>query len=765
MNLVKLNGVFLNLNNSEIQVFHHPMPNPQDLRQFERIHGDDWWLTWRGGHAYGLPKLAQPRVVWGEPVPLKCADHLHLVGKFVLSRIQQYFVRTKTHRVFAHRTLDFINENQNLLDSVQTNMRNPPPILDQFKIFGRFKLGTKLLKTQDTVQLGLMMRFATRWEIQAPLQELTQAGVDLAGLGLVRRNPKVGERRLIGLFGRMDGRNVILLNSLEKLPMMLADDVRLEGSPEAFGRCLRTILGAQYDQFETEREVAESAHLNSIAFDKRITRTIAWLSRTLMPLDVGGGLVVSLGSRIEVANTPNDLRVRSAGPDIYTFNRAGSKVARVAWSGVENHGPFAERHSSSPRIAVIYPAHLAARTENFIRWLQSGRANSTYSHGFDSVFRARGISEFYRCPLNQYWSGTPIETRYVEYRGAAEKIASSRTKEVHSAIVVIADSDAYLRDSVSPYLHTKAVLLRAGIPVQAIREATLNQWDGNMQYTLQNFAVSLHAKLGGVPWTITPPRESEVADEIVLGLGCFEVKSGRFEQGLRYVGITTVFRADGTYLCSNLADACAYSEYPDRLRQSVSSALEHAKGRNGWQHGDTIRVIVHSYKTLRNTDVASIIRQAVSQVGYTQSVQFAFATVAHDHDFAVFDPAQEGRVGRVNQRYGVLAPERGTLVQIGHNSVLVCTRGPSLINRECTPIPRPVYVHLHRSSTFKDIWYIAEQVLRFTALSWQSVRPVAEPSTIGYSEMIAEHLSRLRSVEGWDASVLNDKLCESRWFL
>ena len=112
-----------------------------------------------------------------------------------------------------------------------------------------------------------------------------------------------------------------------------------------------------------------------------------------------------------------------------------------------------------------------------------------------------------------------------------------------------------------------------------------------------------------------------------------------------------------------------------------------------------------------------------------------------------------------------MVPPRGRVVQLGRFTRLLCTKGPSLIKRPQTPLPAPLLIHLHAASTYRDLQYLSEQVLKFTNLSWRGTQPAEDPVTIYYSELIAKELSRLRSVEGWSPTILNTRLRHSMWFL
>ena len=74
-----------------------------------------------------------------------------------------------------------------------------------------------------------------------------------------------------------------------------------------------------------------------------------------------------------------------------------------------------------------------------------------------------------------------------------------------------------------------------------------------------------------------------------------------------------------------------------------------------------------------------------------------------------------------------MLPDRGLIVQTDKYSRLVTTTGASLDQTRRLPLPRPLHVHLHRHSTFTDLHYLAEQVLKFTGLSWRSTLPASDP--------------------------------------
>jgi len=159
------------------------------------------------------------------------------------------------------------------------------------------------------------------------------------------------------------------------------------------------------------------------------------------------------------------------------------------------------------------------------------------------------------------------------------------------------------------------------------------------------------------------------------------------------------------------------------------------------------------------------VAQCVAEVGESQNIEFAFLTVSHEHPFTLLDKSQQGIVLKDAARKGTYVPERGRIVQLGRYTRLLCTNGPALIKKALSPLPKPLLIHLHPQSTYRDLTYLSEQVLKFTSLSWRSLLPARQPVIIYYSKLIADLLARLRHIRGWSPALLNIKLRASKWFL
>jgi len=94
--------------------------------------------------------------------------------------------------------------------------------------------------------------------------------------------------------------------------------------------------------------------------------------------------------------------------------------------------------------------------------------------------------------------------------------------------------------------------------------------------------------------------------------------NSRLEDRQRYVGITTVFSGDGTYLLGNVSKECTYDAYADMIKVSTLSIIKELKTRNNWQPGDTVRVIFHAHRPLKRIDVGQIVFACAKEIGAEQ---------------------------------------------------------------------------------------------------------------------------------------------------
>ena len=320
------------------------------------------------------------------------------------------------------------------------------------------------------------------------------------------------------------------------------------------------------------------------------------------------------------------------------------------------------------------------------------------------------------------------------------------------ALVQIPASSHDVLGDENPYLVTKAKFLSRNIPVQEFTDESLTKPSHQRPYVLGGLSLQIFAKLGGLPWLLE--TSGAPCHEIVLGIGSAQIGTGRFGDRERVVGLTTAFSGDGTYWLTEASRTVPYNEHESAIGESVVAAVARIRKRMAWRSGDPVRLVFHSFKQFRGAHV-SRIRELVEDLkrdGY--DVRCAFVHIAEDHPIEVFDTAHPKRV----------AP-RGLAVHLDDREILLSMLGPGDLRRDYVGFPGPLLLKLHRDSDFRDLDYLARQVLAFSAHSWRNFGPTSLPVTIQYSELIAGLLGRLGNLSKWDPDILRGEVGQARWFL
>jgi len=744
--------------------FVEEMPDPVALRSMRDRESGEWFFYWRDGRVYGIPDVAQPQRRYGEETTLSTSDHRHLglLAARINNRLPSKFPQ---YKALYHRPFAFLGRKDELVAGVTQGWTGVPAIVSSFRIQPKFELDARLYELRDgETRVGLFVAVSTKWDILASLADLSTAGVDLRGLHVVRREPTVEERRLVGEIDTIRDGKVQLAAAFDDVREIDESRVWVEGSRRSFKRCLEVLLGRnRYEEFDRRRQELEGTLLGGPGLDQLYSKMGEVLEKN-SPIQITRGIECRVLGRIKPDNNDAYKTVVDVGQGQYCFDPAKTKRADYAWPGIERFGPYSRDTfpKKSPRILVLAPDKATGKVGQFVGQLSQGITSlpsSRYAGGLAKLFHLHN-PEFITTSVSLL--GQPTKTACAHYREAIEG-ALRKSADYDAALVAILDEHARVDDSVNPYLHAKAALLTAGVPVQEFRMATATGEPFGLQYVLQNMAISLYAKMGGVPWTVD--QGLAVDDEVVIGIGTAELSGSRFAQRQRYVGITTVFRGDGNYLLGHLSRDCVYEDYPRVLEENTGQVLQELRERNGWRDGDTVRVVFHAHKPFKKVEVAQIVKTCVDKVGAGLQVQFAFLSVLKEHPFRILDPQYPGLAQKGRGMKARMVPPRGRVVQLGRFTRLLCTKGPTLIRRASTPLPRPLLIKLHEESTYRDLQYLSEQVLKFTSLSWRGTQPSEDPVTIYYSELIAKLLARLRMVDGWSPNILNTRLRHSMWFL
>jgi hypothetical protein len=197
------------------------------------------------------------------PHPRPVAGNLRLLARLTTEALVRAF---PDYEPLRHRPFVFLGRRRELMRDAARVLGIDHPLLGDFRILPKYSLDARVLEVRDgSPFVGITVDLATRWEIVSGLEELQDAGVDLAGLFVVRRDGDPGQRRLVGRIGAVRAGRVELSEGTDNTATADVKSVMLEGRREAFARCLRHLLGRDYPGYEQYRDKQMGVQLDGAA--------------------------------------------------------------------------------------------------------------------------------------------------------------------------------------------------------------------------------------------------------------------------------------------------------------------------------------------------------------------------------------------------------------------------------------------------------------------------------------------------------------------
>jgi hypothetical protein len=652
------------------------------------------------------------------------------------------------------RPLKFVRDTRNLLSGDAASL---------FAIYPEYAFDIRPLAPQDgSFVNGVLVNFNARFLIRPTLAELVAQGLDPRGLYVVKQTERESpfilpmfNRRLVGRVEEIaDGIAKLVDEREQAVPL---EELHVEANLKNFERVGKALLGRHYEA--VSRQILPTL-FNVSGAEKQLGRVQQLVDSFK---DLQGEISCCAGLTVSLQGTLTEI---PPGNQVGQFRKFSSPqcslkpggTITVPWpvdAKLNTNGPFdADAFlRKEPRIGILYPEQHKGSVEEFAAQLRDGVPSGGQK---ESVF-PQGMPRKYRLRRMSY---TPIALtieggKAVAYKKAALEAAQNN---LDLALVVISESDKALFGANSPYYVAKATLMSQGVPVQAITMETISRLNA---YTLNNLALSIYAKLGGIPWTLSV--QQRLVHEIIVGIGSARVGFDRLSERERLVGITTVFSGDGSYLLGNATTEASSAEYKIRLLESLRATLSELRRRFGWQRGDKLRIIFHqSFKRYKDTEAAAV-SDLIAELDEFD-VEYAFVQVSSDHDWKLFDDNAAGVKYKASVK-GAKVPERGIIVPLGPRAALVTLTGSHQLKTDLQGCPSPILVSIHPSSTFKDLNYVSKQVFDLTFMSWRSFNPSTQPVSVSYPNMVVDLLGNLREVPNFNPDILATKLRESRWFL
>ena len=291
------------------------------------------------------------------------------------------------------------------------------------------------------------------------------------------------------------------------------------------------------------------------------------------------------------------------------------------------------------------------------------------------------------------------------------------------------------------YIRIKELFLNEGIVTQVVdyEKMIINIQDQyNFQFSLQNMALAIHAKLGGAPWKLAVTDKKE----LVIGVGAFTNQG----ENRRYIASAFSFQNNGLF---------RNFEYfnQNETKLLAGSILKAIRDFTSVAQAD--KVVIHFYKEMSYEELQPIV-DGMNKLKLGVPLYILNINKTEAEDMIAFDVNWGDK----------LMPVSGTYIRIGVNKFLLFNnaRYPNDIYYADTdgyPFPIKIKISSPDDDAFEDVEVIEElltQVYQFSRLYWKSLRQQNVPITIKYPEMVAQIAPRFENGVPEDAK-------DTLWFL
>ncbi len=401
-----------------------------------------------------------------------------------------------------------------------------------------------------------------------------------------------------------------------------------------------------------------------------------------------------------------------------------------ARQGIRMYGPYDLQRLGKDKIsaALIYQNSLKSASQIVQQGLIEG--NGVF-RGFKSMFRI------------------PIE--FIAKRCATQETENDLRRELQAISGEKPDIVIFLTSTRNQHIYSaiKAESLGNGIPSQVITAEKL-QVQNQIQWTLENIALQIYAKIGGTPWTV---MSSSPQNELVLGVSRALDRQRNF-----VVGFVTLFTYDGDYqfLYSLSPRPTEWSKL-DEYRNALAELIVNVYDEYSQHQGQPTSLVVHLCKRPGKYREIAAIEQALQKVG--NSIPYALLHLNDDSNYRLFDTA-----------HSTYIPESGIKVTLSPRSALLFLDGrppdvPGGIRRK-RGVPRVLEITLDHRSTMPPDQFprLVQQVFEFARVNWRGFNAQAIPATLNYSYLVARLVAEI-GAKRWNAIASSGILRDKAWFL
>lgn len=298
--------------------------------------------------------------------------------------------------------------------------------------------------------------------------------------------------------------------------------------------------------------------------------------------------------------------------------------------------------------------------------------------------------------------------------------------------IVLSEMDKKMPVRKSAYYQLKAKLLNQKTPSQVLIIESLRSLN---KYKVNNIMLNTYAKLGGTAWTIA--KNDTLRNELIIGVG-----SSINEADETAIGFASVFDYDGKYLVGDCSQLSTKANYSTNLEKHLHKTISQVIFEKNIKEGQTIKLFFHLYKEAGYDNEIRAILKTVDMFNQ-YNIQFAVIHLSYAHNYKYYFNSGNGTVSK---GYFTKKSSDQGLISLGNKS------------------GAPILLKINKNSSFRDLYYIATQVVHFMYLSHSNFMTPPKPVTMLYPAKMAKLANDLTLIDHWDPSILN-QITDKLWFI
>lgn len=541
-------------------------------------------------------------------------------------------------------------------------------------------------------------------------------------------------KRVLYVYKRKDGKDAFIIDKYSEIakrsdfdpyyayPIMwpkLADFIGYEEQEEDDGT-FKQKSESRYKKYYEKIKFFYNAFLNNESF------------RSIVNISTEG---FTDATKLQIGHTTSESKVLEFGNNVTDFNPQ---------HGV-NSGPYKEPLPTNIQLIFLFHEDDTLHAQLLLRYF----VKEGYKKVFEGLKKYTGKSITF-APKGKHLTFKSKSNPLPELREFLQNFQKSEDATYMAVYMTPHSKHTNDKQAKKIYYKVKKELLDYGMTSQCIETSkmvkVLEEDNGtdrygrpkaNFAYTLQNMAIAMNAKLGGIPWRI----KTETFNELIIGIGAF--KTG----DTQYIGSAFSFENTGIFN--------SFEYFLKGEIEELAGSIEEAIINFTKVKGKPERLIIHYYKVMSYTNEYEHIEKRLKALDLDIPVYIVTINKTESEDKVLFD-------AECNE----FMPYSGRYVNLGQRTYLLCnnTRYENCRHSAFDGYPFPVKLKIDcpyydgeiDGTTIKQL---IDQVYQFSRIYWKSVKQQNLPVTIKYPEMVAE------MAPNFDGESVPEEFENRLWFL